>query len=320
MRILLTGGAGFIGSHVLRTYLEAGHEVVVVDDLSGGRREMVPFHVPFYRVDICDREAIGDLIKKAKPDVINHHAGLVSVRQSQRQKQRYMQVNAMGTANVLWAAQSAGVRKIIYASSGGAIYGNDQKLPIQETASLAPVSPYGESKVLSEGLFMKEDERSKFVILRYGNVYGPGQDPGRDNGVISIFAQDLLMGVKPRIYGDGSHMRDYVYVQDVAEANLKALEPGLTGVFNIGSGEGHRVKDVYDLIRDLVGTSKTPKHQDPNPYEVQDVVLDVSRAEAVLGWKARVGFEEGVTQTVMGMAARMGVASVAVSGESSEEV
>jgi UDP-glucose 4-epimerase len=315
MRILLTGGAGFIGSHVLRVYLEAGHEVVVVDDLSGGRRENVPFHVPFYRVDVCDQDALEDLVRKVKPDVINHHAGLVSVRQSQSQKQRYMQVNTKGTANVLGAARSTGVQKFIYASSGGAIYGNDQKLPIQETASLAPISPYGESKVLSESLFMKEDKRMKFVILRYGNVYGPGQDPSRDNGVIAIFAHHLLRGKKARIYGDGSHTRDFIFVHDVAQANLKALEPGMTGVFNIASGDGHRVEEVYDLIRDLVGISLTPKHQKPNPYEVQDVVLDVARAEAVLGWKARVEFEEGLTQTVMGMAARMAVASVSVSRE-----
>jgi len=315
MRILLTGGAGFIGSHILRAYLEAGHEVVVVDDLSGGRRESVPYHVPFYRVDICDRDTLGDLVRKVKPEVINHHAGLVSVRQSQRHKQRYMQVNTKGTANLLRATRSAGVRKFIYASSGGAVYGNVKKLPIQETASLAPISPYGESKVLSEDLFMKLDGRMKFVILRYGNVYGPGQDPGKDNGVVSIFTHHLLKGKRPKIYGDGNQMRDYVYVQDVVKANLKVLPMALTGVFNIGSGEGHRVEEVFNRIRDMVGTRITPEYLEPNPYEIQEVLLDVSRAEVVLGWKAQVGFEEGLTQTVMGMAARMGVAGAWVSSE-----
>jgi UDP-glucose 4-epimerase len=304
MKILLTGGAGFIGSYVLRAYLNAGHQVVVLDDLSTGRREAVPYTVPFYRADICDRAALAEVMQQLRPDIVNHHAGVASVRSSQRNPERILQVNVQGTANVLRAARSSGVRKFIFASSGGAVYGDAKDLPVAEGAPLAPISAYGESKVQAEQLIMQEDGRFESIILRYGNVYGPGQDPRRDNGVIPIFAHDLLIGKVPKIYGDGNQRRDYVYVSDVAEANLKALICGSFGVFNIGTGLGYRVDEVYQLIGRSLCISAIPDYQPHNPFEVKDVVLNVNRAETVLGWRAKVSFEEGLARTLTAIAPR----------------
>ena len=297
MKILLTGGAGFIGAHVAKAYLQAGHEVVVVDDLSRGHIESLPQGVSLHRVDITEAGALEAVFQAERPQIVNHHAALVSVRESARHPQRYFQVNLEGTRNVVRAALAAGAEKIIYASSGGAVYGEAQSLPIAEDHPLNPLSPYGESKKLAEKLIHEQDGRFESVILRYGNVYGPGQDPGGGNGVIAIMTQALLAGRRATIFGDGSQRRDYIYIEDAARANLAALEKGVHGCFNIATGQGLDLLQVGHQISDALGVDFQASFQAAHPYEVQMNVLNVSLAERALRWRAAVSFAEGLTRT-----------------------
>jgi UDP-glucose 4-epimerase len=297
MKIALTGGAGFIGAHVAKAYLQAGHEVVVVDDLSRGHAESLPSSVTLHRVDITDAGALKAVFQTERPEVVNHHAALVSVRESARCSERYIQVNLVGTQNVLHAALASGATRFIYASSGGAVYGEAQSLPVAEDHPLNPLSVYGESKVLAEKLIHEQDGRFESVILRYGNVYGPGQDPGGGNGVIAIITLALLAGRTATIFGDGSQRRDYIYIEDVARANLAALEKGVHGCFNIATGQGLDLLQVGHQISDALGVDFQASFQAAHPYEVQMNVLDVSMAERGLGWSADVSFAEGLKRT-----------------------
>lgn len=306
MRVLITGGAGFIGAHVVRAYLEAGHQVAAVDDLSAGERQNIPKEVPFYRVSVCDQEALEEILDRERPDVVNHHAALVSVRESHRQPARYQRVNVQGTRNLLQAGHKVGVRKFILASSGGAIYGQPDRMPIAEGCPRSPLSPYGKTKVEAEDLLQSQDGRPKIVILRYGNVYGPGQNPLRDNGVIGIFSRALLCGESPLVFGDGSQRRDYVYVEDVARANVLALGPSLHGVFNVATGEGRSLVEVYRAIATLLGKDPPLRFGPANPFEVSDNVLDVSRAWEALGWRASMPFDLGLARTVEWITAEFG--------------
>ncbi len=298
MKILLTGGAGFIGSYVLRAYLQEGYDVTVVDDLSTGRREAVPDGVPFYRSDVCDLEALQEIFQRVRPNVVNHHAGLVSVRESAHDPDRFMAVNLRGTQNVLHAAQESGVRTFIFTSSGGAVYGEATQQRVSEDHPLKPLSPYGESKALAERLLLAQDGRFKMVILRYGNVYGPGQEPQHDNGVIAIFARALQYGEPITIFGDGRQLRDYVFVEDVARANLSALQLDGGGIFNIATGQGRDLLQVGGQIADALGVEFQASFLNSHPYEVRTNVLDVSRAEHALGWRAAVSFEDGLKRTL----------------------
>jgi UDP-glucose 4-epimerase len=298
MKMLLTGGAGFIGSYVLRAYLQEGYEVIVVDDLSTGRREAVPDGVSLYQNNICDLEALQEVFQRVRPNVVSHHAGLVSVRESAHDPDRYMAVNLQGTQNVLRAAQECGAHTFIFASSGGAVYGEATQQRVSEDHPLNPLSPYGESKALAERLLLAQDGRFKMVILRYGNVYGPGQDPQHDNGVIAIFARALQYGEPITIFGDGRHLRDYVFAEDVARANLSALQLDGGGIFNIATGKGRDLLQLGHQISDALGVEFKANFQAAHPYEVQMNVLEVSRAEYALGWSAAVSFEDGLKRTL----------------------
>jgi UDP-glucose 4-epimerase len=294
MKILLTGGAGFIGAHIAKAYVQAGHEVVVVDDLSRGYAESLPEDVSLHRVDITDPEALEAVFQAERPQIVNHHAALVSVRESASRPERYLQVNLVGTRNMLRAARAAGAEKIIYASSGGAVYGEAQNLPITEDHPLNPLSPYGESKVLAERLIREQDGRFKSVILRYGNVYGPGQDPSFGNGAVSIFTENMLRGQPITLFGSGEQLRDYLFVDDAARANIVALEPGVTGTYNLGTGCGLTLLQVLDQLAAALDREPELKFQESHPFEVWRNVLDVSRAEDHLGWRAEVDFETGL--------------------------
>ena len=306
MKVLLTGGAGFIGSYIVRATLDAGHQAVVVDDLSAGDRSTVPEGVPLYTVDVRDRKALEEILLRERPDVVNHHAALVSVRESHQQPERYHAVNVEGTRNLLRAAMKAGVRRSILASSGGAVYGQPDRTPIPEDCPRSPLSPYGQTKVEAEDLLLWQDGRLETAILRYGNVYGPGQNPLRDNGVIGIFSRALLCGENPVVYGDGSQRRDYVFVEDIARANVMALEAGLHGIFNIASGEGRTLLEVYRGITSLLGGDMSLRFASANAFEVVDNVLDVSRAGDSMGWRARVPFDLGLARTVEWIQSRFG--------------
>ncbi|MBL7163071.1 MAG: NAD-dependent epimerase/dehydratase family protein [Anaerolineales bacterium] len=281
-----------------RAYLQAGHEVIVVDDFSQGKRERLPAGVRVYKANICDQDRLDDIFSREYPSIVNHHAALVSVRESCEQPELYWQVNLQGTVNVLETASTAGVRKLIYASSGGAIYGEAEVLPIPENASANPISPYGESKLAAEKMLWRRDGNLETVVLRYGNVYGPGQDALQNNGVIAIFSHTLLHGKQPLIFGDGSQTRDFVHVRDVVDANLAASKPGVEGIYNIGTGKGRSLLDVYLKIARNLKVATLPLFLPHNNFEVEHNVLDVQRARERLGWKPCIPFHMGLWETV----------------------
>lgn len=297
IKILITGGAGFIGSRLAQFYLQAGHAVVVVDNLTRGKRDQLPAGVVLYDVDICDLSGIREVMWRERPDILSHHAALVFVRESQRLPADYSKVNLDGTCNVLKAAREAGVKKFIFASSGGAVYGDPPDRPIGEDTPRLPRSPYGETKMRAEDALLEAGDGLELVILRYGNVYGPGQD----HSVVTSFAAALRYGKQPMIFGDGSQSRDYVYITDVTRSNLLALNPGLTGIFNIGSAEERSVLEVYRSVAANMHNSIPPVHLPDNSFEVRRNVLDIRRASSILGWEPEVSFDEGVRLTVEGV-------------------
>jgi len=296
-KILITGGAGFIGLHLALAYRDAGNQVVVLDNLQRGRSELLPAGVSFHNGDISDYLELQEVMMRERPDIVSHHAARVFVRESQRLPEEYARVNLDGTRNVLKAAQEAGVIKFIFASSGGAVYGDPPTMPITEDMPRWPRSPYGETKMRAEDALLADGSGLEIVILRYGNVYGPGQD----HSVVTMFAAALRNGVRPVIFGDGSQSRDYVYIKDVVRANLLALQTGVTGIFNIGSAEERSVLEVYRSVAADMKESVEPLHLPDNVFEVRRNRLDIQRALLTLGWGPGVSFEEGVHLTVKGV-------------------
>ena len=291
MKALVTGGAGFIGSHLVDALLERGDTVAVVDDLSGGRRERVPGGVPLHVADIDD---IGPVAEAERPDVVFHLAAQVDVRKSVADPAFDARVNVAGTAAVLEAARVSGARRVLLASTGGALYGEDVPLPTPEDAPLAPFSPYGASKAAAEtylALYTRLFGLST-MALRFGNVYGPRQDPHGEAGVIAIFAGAAVEGRTVTIYGDGTQTRDYVYVGDVVAGFLAAAGSDATGAVNIGTGVETAVLDLVTAI----GVSA--EHKPARTGEVARSCLDVERADDVLDWRAQVPLGEGLERTL----------------------
>ncbi|RME05712.1 MAG: NAD-dependent epimerase/dehydratase family protein [Anaerolineae bacterium] len=297
-KILITGGAGFIGSALARACLEAGFKVVVVDDFSRGRVCNLPPGVRIYRLDVRAQDRLVDVFRRERPVVVSHHAALVSVRESVAKPDLYWQINVDGTRNVLQAAQSCGARHFVFASSGGAIYGEAERLPLDEDAPCRPISPYGESKLAAEEVIRSSAFAGIKTILRYGNVYGPGQDPANNNGVIAIFARALQEGRRPVIFGDGSQSRDYVYVSDVVAAHMLAVQQGAAGVFNIASGQARSLREVYNRIAALLGVDIPPRYLPENAFEVRHNGLAIERSRQVLGWTPQVDFSSGLKATL----------------------
>lgn len=299
MRILVTGGAGFIGSHIVDAYVAEGHEVLVVDDLSTGRRENLNGGAAFEQVDIVSTD-LRRVFATFKPEVVNHHAAQVSVRISVDDPVEDGRRNALGTANVLESARRHGVAHVIYSSSGGAIYGEPEKLPADESTPIRPVSPYGLTKYVGElyGDYYSRAFGLSFTALRYANVYGPRQDPNGEAGVVAIFSGQMLGGVRPTINGDGSQVRDYVYVGDVVRASLLALSSRKRGAFNIGTGRPTTVNEAFALIRELTGYEGEEYHGPEKTGDAQAVYLDATLAGAQLGWRPQTPLPDGFAQTV----------------------
>ncbi len=297
MRILVTGGAGFIGSHVTDAYRAAGHHVVVVDTLLGENR--TPVDVALYRVDIRSA-ALEDVFREERPEVVSHHAAQANVRQSLLDPVADAETNVLGTLRVLELAVRHQVGQVIFSSTAGALYGEPRTLPVHEDDPIQPTSPYGLHKDLGEQYmaYFRRVHGLNTTILRYGNVYGPRQDPSTEAGVIAIFSVALLSGRRPVIFGDGTQVRDFVYVGDVAEVNLRVLGRDLAMPIHVGSGTGTSVHDVAERLRELVGAEVVPDHGPAIPGEVYKIVLDVTRARQILGWEARVPLEEGLRRTV----------------------
>jgi UDP-glucose 4-epimerase len=310
MRILVTGAAGFIGSHVAEAFAQAGHEVVALDNLSNGRRENLDAELPFEKVDLRDEDTLGRLFKSFRPEVICHHAAQVNVRLSWEDPLDDAQTNILGSLSLLRQSVRWQVKKFLYSSSGGAVYGEPTSLPVREDHAIRPLSNYGVSKYAAE-LYLQAFHVSsglQHVVLRYPNVYGPRQDPAGEAGVVAIFATQFLGGIQPRIFGNGGKTRDYVYISDIVDANLRGLDWKGCGVFNLGWGREITDLEVFHTVRDAVGVSVEPVFDEKRPGEIDHICLDASRAGELLGWRPCMEFEEGVKRVVAYWKDRLGKA------------
>ncbi len=300
MKILITGAAGFIASHVADAYVDAGHEVVIVDDLSRGAKRNINPKCRFYSCDIRDREAVESIFLSEKPSVINHHAAQMDVRRGVREPLFDAQVNILGSLNLIEASIAHGVKRFIYIATAGAGYGEPKQMPVPEDYPINPITPYGISKhTVEHYLFTFQFLYGlEYVVLRYGNVYGPRQNSQGEAGVFAIFAEQMLGGVQPVIYGDGSKLRDYVYISDVVAANVAALNRGTNQIFNIGSGVATPDLQVFQIVRDLLKKNVEPKYVARRPGEIDNISLDISKAKSLLKWEPRVILSEGARITV----------------------
>ena len=300
MKVLVTGGAGFIGSHVADAYVAEGYEVVVVDNLSTGRKENLNPAASLYQVDIRDEKALAEVFEKEKPDYVSHQAARAQVRESMDNPVLYAEVNIIGSLNVLQLCRQYKVKKIVYASTGGAVYGEPEYLPADEGHPVNPLDPYGASKHHVEHyLYLyKVNWGLPYTILRYPNVYGPRQDPYGEAGVVAIFTGQMLSDGQPIINGAGEQERDFVYVGDIAQANLLAIGRGDGEIFNIGTGVGTSINTVFRLLKKATGYSGEEIHASAKAGEVFKIYLDASKARNELGWAERVTLEEGLSRTV----------------------
>lgn len=303
MRILVTGGAGFIASHIVDAYVSRGHQVSVVDNLHHGFRHNLNRQAKFYQVDIRDEAKLGRVFAVVRPQLVSHHAAISEVVTSMRDPNTTLAVNVHGTANVLhWAIQS-GTKKIVFASTGGTIYGNADKLPTLETAPLQPISAYAASKQLGEA-WIQYYQRAyglQFTIFRYGNVFGVRQDPHGEAGVVAIFAQQLQQHKPSFIFGRGHKTRDYVYIPDIVQANLLALTRGKNQVYNLGYGHGISDQMVFNTVAKHFPTAKMAKHKPVRAGEVTHTYVSARKAKRDLGWKPQWSFATGVADYVAKM-------------------
>jgi UDP-glucose 4-epimerase len=299
MKIVVTGGAGFIGSHVVDAYVAAGHDVIVVDDLSTGHRENLNPRARFHALDIQDPRT-AQLLRDERPDVLNHHAAQMDVRRSVADPLFDARVNVLGTIHLLEAARQAGVRRVVFVSSGGAVYGEQETFPASEDHATNPLSPYGVSKRTGElyAFFYQAEYRLPFIALRYANVYGPRQDPHGEAGVVAIFTGKMLRGEPVTVNGDGRQTRDYVFVGDVARANLLAIEREVSGPVNIGTGVETDVNALARLLLEATGSRSEVGNGPAKSGEQRRSVVDARRANERLGWRPEVALRDGLRQTV----------------------
>ncbi|MDO8516420.1 MAG: GDP-mannose 4,6-dehydratase [bacterium] len=303
MKILVTGGAGFIASHVVDAYIAKGHDVAVIDNLSTGFRKNVNAKAKFYKADIRDAKAVSKIIAKEKPLVINHHAAVAEVVKSLRDPLPTLNSNVLGTVNLLIAFGDLGKqrgKKFIFSSTGGAIYGEPEKIPADESTSKVPLSPYGLSKLLGEHCidFYARHYGFDYLIFRYPNVFGPRQNPKGEAGVVAIFGGLMKRGARPTIFGDGTKTRDYMYVEDIARANIAALGKGANDIVNLGWGKKVSDQDIFDAVAKHTRFTGKPIYKPFRKGEVYQIALSAKKAKHVLGWTPRVHFEEGVRRTM----------------------
>ncbi|MFI5331918.1 MAG: NAD-dependent epimerase/dehydratase family protein [Desulfobaccales bacterium] len=297
-RILVTGGAGFIGSHLADAFVKHGHEVAVVDNLSSGRREQVPAAAQFFPYDIKSPETF-EIICRWQPQVLVHHAAQMSVRISVDDPVMDAQENILGSLNLFQAAARAQTEKIIFASTGGAMYGDQAPVPAREEDRPQPECPYGIAKLAVEHYlhFYQREHGIIPVRLRYANVYGPRQNGLGEAGVVAIFVEKFLAGEQPVINGDGLQTRDFTYVGDIVAANLRALEYPREGIFNIGTGRETDILTIYLELQKILGSSFAPVHGPAKPGEQRRSALDSTRAQEILGWEPGVSLSEGLART-----------------------
>ncbi|MBN1209429.1 MAG: NAD-dependent epimerase/dehydratase family protein [Myxococcaceae bacterium] len=299
MKVLVTGGAGFIGSHVCDEFLRAGHEVIALDNLSSGRRENLDPRVKLVELDIRSPEASA-LIRSEQPQILCHLAAQMDVRRSVEDPRFDADANILGMLNLLEAARASGVKKVIFSSTGGAIYGEQDVFPAPESHPTRPVSPYGVSKAAGELYlgYYRAQYGLAYVALRYANVYGPRQNPHGEAGVVAIFAQRLVAGRECTLFGDGGQTRDFVFGPEVARANLLAAEKDYVGAVNIGGGIETDINRLYALLAEAAGSTLKVTHAPGKPGEQRRSCIDAGLARKVLGWEPTVGLAEGLRRTV----------------------
>ena len=299
MKVLVTGGAGFIASHIVDAYVSRGHDVTVVDDLSSGRRENVNPKAELIAADLRDRNTVDRLLGRGF-EIVNHHAAQIDVRVSVADPAADAELNIVAALRLFEAMKNDGVKKIIFASSGGATYGEPLYAPQDEKHPTAPVSPYGCAKLAIDQYlyFYKTQYGLRSVSLRYGNVYGPRQRKDGEAGVIAIFGGAMLEGQTPRINGDGNQTRDYVFVHDVVRANMAATERDLEGIYNVGTGVETSVNDLYDELRHAIGFDREAEHGPAKPGEQMRSVLDATKLQTAGSLAPFVTLRDGIAETV----------------------
>lgn len=300
MKILVTGGAGFIASHIVDAYIKLGHKVIIVDNLSSGKKEFINPEAKFYRLDIRYKKRLIQIIKKERPDIINHHAAQISVRISVEDPCYDAAVNIQGLLNILEAVKGYKIHKIILASSGGAVYGEARTMPTpEEYIPLAPLSPYGVSKLASEYYmhFFWQTYKIPYIALRYSNVYGPRQNPHGEAGVVAIFCQKLLHNKSPTINGSGRQTRDYIYVKDVVRANIAALNSPFIGSVNIATAIETNVVDVFTYLKKITKSLVPPIFGPPKKGEQARSCLDITLAARKLDWFPKIALQKGLQET-----------------------
>jgi UDP-glucose 4-epimerase len=298
LKILVTGGAGFIGSHVVDALVGEGHSVVVIDNLSTGKRDNVNPEAKFYRVDLRSPQ-LNEIVQSEKPEVINHHAAHVDVRRSTADPLFDADVNIAGSLNLLESARQSGVGNFIYASTGGAVYGEPVYLPCDENHPVNPICPYGVSKLTVEKYlsFYAHAYNLHYVILRYPNVYGPRQDPMGEGGVVAIFARRMVRAEPVVINGSGEQERDFLYVEDVVRANLLAQQAPGGQIYNLGTGVGTSVNQLFEAMSRMTRYSGQPTYGPPKPGETFKIYLEARKARVELGWQPEFDLEEGLRRT-----------------------
>ena len=298
MNILVTGGAGFIGSHIVDAYIDSNHHVVVVDNMSRGRKEFINPKATFYSISISDPQ-LASIIQDENIEIINHHAAQISVSDSVKNPVKDAESNIIGTLQLLQNAVECNVERIIFASTGGAIYGEQDYFPARENHPQRPTSPYGLSKLSVEGYlrFYKEQYGLKSTVFRYGNVFGPRQNPNGEAGVVAIFYNRLLKNLAPIINGDGEQTRDYIFIKDVVRANLLALNLDGSDTFNVGTGQETSVNELTRLILKVAESSIGAQSSKNNSFEQRRSSLDHTKLKKTINWSPKFSLEEGLAET-----------------------
>lgn len=300
MKILVTGGAGFIGSHIVDKYISIGHKVFIIDNLSSGFKKNLNKKAKFYKADIRDLSLMKKILNKEKPQIVNHHAAISEVVKSLKDPHLTYETNILGTANLLLASGESGIKKIIFISTGGAVYGNPKKLPVKEDSLLKPLSPYAFSKYLGEKFveFYSGVFGFDYLIFRYANVYGQRQNPKGEAGVISIFTDLIKNNLQPTIFGDGSKTRDYIYIDDIIKANVAGIKKAKNEILNLGCGIEINDQQVFDTIAQELGFNKPAIYSPFRQGEVYRIVLASNKAKKILKWKPTIAFKKGITKYI----------------------
>lgn len=299
MKVLVTGGAGFIGSHVVDTFLANGFKVVIVDDLSTGRASNLNPDAKFYQLDIRSPQLL-DIFEQERPDFVSHHAAQMDVRRSVAQPLFDADVNILGSINMIECARKVGIQRFIYISTGGAVYGEPEYLPCDENHPINPICQYGASKhTVEHYLYMYQvNYNLNYTVIRYPNVYGPRQDPHGEAGVVAIFTRQMMNDEQVIINGDGEQTRDFVYVGDCAFGNLLASQKNVNGIFNLGMGRPTSINEIFESLKKITGYQKEPVYGPAKLGETRHIYLDSSKARQVLGWAPTVDLDDGMAKTV----------------------